>query len=103
MTVSDRQPCPNCGRTYGQCVGVADRCGVCLTGLSIDGRPIHPRQRPEGTWWCPCCDTEALELRDGTFMHRWDQASLDALGVAEETLIAEPPDEYNWTAIDEPY
>lgn len=59
-------PCPTCGRTYGSPVDAPDRCGVCLTGLSLDGHPVHPVQR-EGRWVSPITGAECAQLPDGTW------------------------------------
>lgn len=67
------EPCPTCGRTYGITVEIPDRCGVCITGMSIDGRPIYPKQQSDGSWRCPCCGNEAARLPDGTFTHSVDR------------------------------
>ena len=60
-------PCPTCRRTYGMPVDVPGRCGCCLTGLSLDGRPVHPVQRPDGMWVSPVSGAECLRLPDGTW------------------------------------
>jgi hypothetical protein len=65
MTLHD--PCPTCGRTYGTVVDVPDRCGCCLTGLSLDGRPVHPVRRADGLWISPINGAECLRLPDGTW------------------------------------
>jgi hypothetical protein len=47
--------CPTCDRTYGQVISDRpDRCGVCITGLSIDGRAIYPT-KIDGRLVCPMC------------------------------------------------
>lgn len=70
-------PCPTCGRTYGQPVDVPDRCGCCLTGLSIDGRPVHPVRNAD-RWISPLSGSEVLQLPDGTFTHRWSGSDVTA-------------------------
>lgn len=71
MSATDhRKPgdsCPTCHRTYGVHVDRPDRCGLCLTGISLDGRPVHPVQGPDGAWINPVTGDEALLLPDGTF------------------------------------
>jgi hypothetical protein len=55
--VSDKRPCPTCGATYGQVIpDHPGRCGVCVSGISIDGRPIYPQLDPaSGRMVCPMC------------------------------------------------
>lgn len=55
--VSGKQPCSTCGATYGQRIADRpDRCGVCITGLSLDGRAIYPVERA-GKMTCPTCSS----------------------------------------------
>lgn len=49
-------PCPTCNATYGEVIpDRPDRCGVCVTGLSLDGRPIYPVRGDDGVLRCPLC------------------------------------------------
>lgn len=50
-------PCPTCECTYSQAIpDRPDRCGRCITGLSLDGRPIYPTPDPvTGRMVCPTC------------------------------------------------
>jgi hypothetical protein len=52
-----KDPCRTCGATYGQAIpNRPDRCGVCITGLSLDGRAIYPIPHPAtGRMVCPMC------------------------------------------------
>jgi len=72
------EPCLTCRATYGVPVEDRGRCGRCLTGLSLDGRPIFPARRSDGSWDCPCCGQKAIQLPDGTFMHAWTDGLLGA-------------------------
>lgn len=76
-------PCPTCGRTYGVPVEDPGRCGVCLTGLSLDGRPVHPVCR-DGRWVSPITGAECLQLPDGTWTVR-----VEGLGWTREQQIAD--------------
>jgi hypothetical protein len=80
-------PCPTCGRTYGSDVGVADRCGCCLTGLSLDGFPVRPVLRGN-EWVSPIHGGKVLRLPDGT----WTVALSDFFGSAEEQIAAATAD-----------
>ena len=65
-------PCPTCKRTYGIPVDEPQRCGCCLTGLSLDGRPVFPEQAPDATWYSPVVGAEGgevVQLSDGTWTH----------------------------------
>lgn len=61
------EPCPTCRATYGVPVSVPDRCGRCLTGLSLDGRPVYPVPIGDGKWGSPITGQETLALPDGTW------------------------------------
>lgn len=65
----ESQPCPTCKRTDGRPVDDPNRCGICLTGLSFNGYPIHPRQAIDGKWVSPIVghDGEVVQLPDGTW------------------------------------
>lgn len=86
MTMTTTTPCPTCRRTYGAPVDTPDRCGVCLTGISLDGQPIFPTRRANNQWHCPCCGKEAIRLTDGTFMHAWTDG---LLGATTEEMAAQ--------------
>jgi hypothetical protein len=47
--------CPTCGASYGLRVDDPNRCGVCITGLSLDGNPITPVMGDDGVMRCPTC------------------------------------------------
>jgi hypothetical protein len=62
--------CLTCKRSYGQTVDDPRRCGCCLTGLSLDGRPVFPQQAADGTWYSPVLGPgggEVVQLSDGTW------------------------------------
>ena len=75
-------PCPTCRRTYGAPVDDPRRCGCCLTGLSLDGQPVFPRQAPDGTWRDTVLGDEVLQLGDGT----WTFYLGDELGSREQQI-----------------
>jgi hypothetical protein len=67
---ADGKHCATCRRTYGIPVDDPQRCGCCLTGLSLDGIPVFPAQKPDGTWYSPVAGPdggEAVQLPDGTW------------------------------------
>lgn len=87
--MSEWEPCPTCGRTYGIRVEDPNRCGCCLTGLSLDGRPVHPVQGPDGKWYDPIVPSrECAQLSDGTWTILFDAATLAVLGWTREKQIA---------------
>jgi hypothetical protein len=57
VTVANvRRECPTCGTTYGTPVdGKPERCGVCITGLSLDGRPVRAVAGGDGIMRCSLC------------------------------------------------
>lgn len=72
------RPCPMCGRTYGLALpDHPDRCGVCLTGLSLDGMPVHP---DPVTLLDPIGGAPVLRLPGGIYAHNMTETSR-ALGL----------------------
>jgi hypothetical protein len=77
------ESCATCGRTYGAPVNDPDRCGCCLTGLSLDGQPVHP-VRSGDKWVSPITGAEAAQLPDGTWMIMLSHRALESLGTTRE-------------------
>jgi hypothetical protein len=62
-----RTECAGCGRLGGAEVDQDGRCGHCLTGLSVGGRPLYPVETSPGCWVSPLTGREVLRMPDG----RW--------------------------------
>lgn len=67
-----------CGRTYGEkLLTRPDRCGVCITGLSLDGRPVWPipPQRPGGRVTSPIAGEPLILLPGNVWSHDMTETS----------------------------
>lgn len=84
---SDGKRCATCRRTYGLPVEDPQRCGCCLTGLSLDGIPVFPAQEDDGTWYSPVTGADGAEvaqLPDGTWTFLIEP--FDLFGSREEQI-----------------
>ena len=65
-----RTECFGCGRVGGAPVAEDGRCGLCLTGMSMGGRPLHPVEISPGVYVSPLTSSEVIQLDDGTWVPR---------------------------------
>lgn len=65
---TSRTSCLTCDRTGGAVVADDQRCGYCLTGLSVGGRPVHPVETAPGRWVSPLSGHEVVRQVDGTWV-----------------------------------
>ena len=63
-----RTECLGCGRVGGAEVMQESRCGYCLTGMSMGGRPLFPVEISPGVFVSPLTSNEVVQQTDGTWI-----------------------------------